>query len=104
MLEEPDLHLLLRERLRISSPKMLPSSGTPVFLTSVLASLKYCDNWDIWEMSQEFAYKQALIIRLDLKIGGGKIAVQGSHAAVSAAEEARIRFAQSSSECRDEGN
>jgi len=73
---------------------MLPSSGTPVFLTSVLASLKYCDNWDIWEMSQEFAYKQALIIRLDLKIGRGKIAVQCSHAAVSAAEEARIRFPQ----------
>src|SRR5947199_10769895 len=43
-------------------------------------------------MSQEFAYKQALIIRLDLKIGRGKIAVQCSHAAVSAAEEARIRF------------
>jgi len=45
-------------------------------------------------MSQEFAYKQALIIRLDLKIGRGKIAVQCSHAAVSAAEEARIRFPQ----------
>lgn len=45
-------------------------------------------------MSQGFAYKQALIIRLDLKIGRGKIAVQCSHAAVSAAEEARIRFPQ----------
>ncbi len=45
-------------------------------------------------MSQGFAYKQALIIRLDLKIGRGKIAVQCSHAAVSAAEEARTRFPQ----------
>ncbi len=45
-------------------------------------------------MSREFRYKQALIIRLDLKIGRGKIAVQCSHAAVSAAEEARVRFPQ----------
>jgi PTH2 family peptidyl-tRNA hydrolase len=45
-------------------------------------------------MSQELAYKQALIIRLDLKIGRGKIAVQCSHAAVSSAEEARIHFPQ----------
>ena len=45
-------------------------------------------------MSQEFAYKQVLIIRLDLKIGRGKIAVQCSHAAVGAAEEARTHFPQ----------
>lgn len=44
------------------------------------------------KMSQEFEYKQALIVRLDLKVGRGKIAVQCSHAAVGAAEEARIRF------------
>ena len=54
-------------------------------------------------MSQEFAYKQALIIRLDLRIGRGKIAVQCSHAAVSAAEEARVRFPQWWKAWLDEG-
>lgn len=39
----------------------------------------------------EFRYKQALVIRADLKMGKGKIAAQASHAAVSAAEEARKR-------------
>ena len=43
-------------------------------------------------MSRGFEYKQALIVRLDIKIGRGKIAVQCAHASVSAAEEARIRF------------
>jgi PTH2 family peptidyl-tRNA hydrolase len=40
----------------------------------------------------EFRYKQVIALRSDLKMSKGKIAAQASHAAVSAAEEARKHF------------
>ena len=42
----------------------------------------------------EFKYKQAIVIRTDLKMGKGKIAAQASHASVSAAEETRKHYSE----------
>ena len=54
-------------------------------------------------MHQDFRYKQVLVARLDLGMGRGKIAVQCSHAAVSAAEEARARYRDWWKEWMEEG-
>jgi len=51
----------------------------------------------------EFRYKQVIVIRSDLKMGKGKIAVQAGHAAVSAAEKARKHFPRWWKSWLDEG-
>ena len=51
----------------------------------------------------EFAYKQVIIIRTDLKMSKGKMVAQAGHAAISAAEEARKKHPRWFSAWLEEG-
>ena len=54
-------------------------------------------------MTDKFIHKQALVVRLDLKMGRGKIAVQCAHAAIGAANETRSKRPEWWSQWIDEG-
>jgi PTH2 family peptidyl-tRNA hydrolase len=69
-----------------------------------LCAIRFHTKTNQWAVAMsEFRYKQAIVVRADLKMGKGKIAAQASHAAVSAAEEARKRHGEWWEEWLDEG-
>lgn len=55
------------------------------------------------EINLKFDFKQVIVVRVDLSMGKGKIAVQVGHAAVSAAEEAREKHPKWYREWLNEG-
>ncbi|MCW3980807.1 MAG: peptidyl-tRNA hydrolase Pth2 [Candidatus Bathyarchaeota archaeon] len=52
---------------------------------------------------QDFKLKQAIAVRIDLKMGKGKVATQVAHAAVSSAERARKNHCEWWAEWLNEG-